>query len=106
VVATEHRSGLGNMAADESVWKPLWLVQREPLYRTLVLRGDVRRQNKRTRTMDELHFDELSVRITQEKMDNAFCIAMQRAIDAGEEQKPTVVSKRSSIRSPKSTITI
>ena len=36
--------------------------------------------------MDELHLEELSSRIAQEKMDDAFRIAMQRAIDAGEEK--------------------
>src|SRR5262245_51778520 len=64
------------------------------LYRTLVLRGDVPPTEQRTRTMDEFHLDELSVRIMQEKMDSAFCTAMQRTIDAGEEQIPTVVSKQ------------
>ena len=33
--------------------------------------------------MDELHLEEVSLRMTQEKMDDAFCAAMQRAIDAG-----------------------
>jgi hypothetical protein len=56
--------------------------------------------------MDEFHLEELSLRIMQEKMDCAFCTAMQRAIDAGEEQIPTVLSKQPGTRSPKSTITI
>ena len=50
--------------------------------------------------MEELHLDELSLRITQEKMVEAFCIAMQKAIDAGEERTPTVVSKKPGTRNP------
>jgi hypothetical protein len=57
-------------------------------------------------TMDELHLDELSLRIAQEKMDEAFRIAMQRAIEAGEETTPTVVSKKPGTRNPKSVITV
>ena len=57
-------------------------------------------------TIDEFRFDELSLRITQEKMDEAFRIAMQRAIDAGEETTPTVVSKRPGTRNPKSVVTL
>ena len=56
--------------------------------------------------MDEFHLEELSARITQEKMDDAFCTAMQRAIDAGEEKMPTVVLKQPDTGSTKSTITI
>ena len=48
--------------------------------------------------MDELHLEELSVRVTQEKMDDAFRAAMQKAIDAGEEKTPTVVSKKPGTR--------
>jgi len=33
--------------------------------------------------MDELHFEELSLRAAQEKMDDAFRTAMRRAIKAG-----------------------
>jgi hypothetical protein len=55
--------------------------------------------------MDELHLDELSSRIAQEKMDEAFRIAMQRAIEAGEETTSTVVSKKPGTRNPKSVIT-
>ena len=51
--------------------------------------------------MDELLFEELSLRRTQEKMDDAFCEALQRAIDAGAESAPTVVSKKPSTRNPK-----
>jgi hypothetical protein len=53
-------------------------------------------------TMDELHLDELSSRIEQEKMDEAFRSAMQRVIDAGEENTPTIVSKKPGTRNPKS----
>jgi hypothetical protein len=56
--------------------------------------------------MDELHLDELSSRIAQEKMDEAFRIAMQRAIDAGEETTPILVSKKPGTRSPKSVVTV
>jgi hypothetical protein len=35
--------------------------------------------------MDELQLEELSIRRTQEKMDEAFCAAMQGAINAGTE---------------------
>ena len=52
----------------------------------------------------ELHLEELSLRMTQEKMDDAFRTAMQRAIDAGEENTPTVVSKKPGTRNPKSII--
>jgi hypothetical protein len=45
--------------------------------------------------------EELSVRAIQEKMDGAFRAAMQRAINAGEESTPTVVSKRPGTRNPK-----
>ena len=54
--------------------------------------------------MDELHLEELSVRVMQEKMDDAFRAAMQNAIDAGEEKTPTVVSKKPGTRNPKSTL--
>ena len=54
--------------------------------------------------MDDLHLEELSLRMTQEKMDDAFCAAMQRAIDAGAEDTPTVVSKKPGTRNPKSVI--
>jgi hypothetical protein len=56
--------------------------------------------------MDELHLDELSSRIAQEKMDEAFRIAMQRAIDADEETTPILVSKKPGTRNPKSVITV
>ena len=51
--------------------------------------------------MDELLIEELAVRRLQEKMDEAFRAAMQKAINAGEETTPTVVSKKPGTRIPK-----
>ena len=51
--------------------------------------------------MDDLLIEELSVRAIQEKMDVAFRAAMQRAINAGDENTPTVVSKKPGTRNPK-----
>jgi hypothetical protein len=51
--------------------------------------------------MNELLIEELSMRATQEKMDEAFRAAMQRAIDAGAEYTPTAVSKKPGTRNPK-----
>jgi hypothetical protein len=51
--------------------------------------------------MDELHLEELSVRMNVVKMDDAFCEALQRAIDAGRENAPTVASKQPGTRNPK-----
>jgi hypothetical protein len=51
--------------------------------------------------MDELLIEELSARAIQEKMDVAFRAAMQRAINAGDENTPTVVSKKPGTRNPK-----
>jgi hypothetical protein len=51
--------------------------------------------------MDELVIEELAVRATQEKMGDAFRAAMQRAINAGEENALTVVSKKPGTRNPK-----
>jgi hypothetical protein len=51
--------------------------------------------------MDELQLEELSVRMTIVKMDDAFCEALERAIDAGTENSPTVVSKQPGARNPK-----
>ena len=53
--------------------------------------------------MEELHLEELSLRMTQEKMDDTFRLAT-RAIDAGEENTATVVSKKPGTRYPKSII--
>jgi hypothetical protein len=51
--------------------------------------------------MDELLIEELVVRRLHEKMDDAFRAAMQKAINAGEETTPTVVSKNPGTRNPK-----
>jgi hypothetical protein len=51
--------------------------------------------------MDELLIEERAVRRLHEKMDDAFPAAMQRAINAGEETTPTVVSKKPGTRNPK-----
>jgi len=52
-------------------------------------------------TRDELIIEEISTRATQEKMDDAFRNAMQRAIRTGQEFVPTVVSKVPGTRRPK-----
>ena len=52
-------------------------------------------------TMDDIHLEELSVRMMLMKMDDAFCDALQRAINAGAEKAPSVVSKQPSTRNPK-----
>jgi hypothetical protein len=44
--------------------------------------------------MDEFQLEELSMRRALVKMDDAFREGMQRAIDAGMENAPTVVSKQ------------
>ena len=51
--------------------------------------------------MDEFQLEELSIRRDLVKMDHAFCEAMQRAIHAGAESAPTVVSKQHGTRNPK-----
>jgi hypothetical protein len=51
--------------------------------------------------MDELYVEEMSLRATQERMDEAFRAAMQRAIDAGVENTPTVVSKKPGTKNPR-----
>jgi hypothetical protein len=51
--------------------------------------------------MDELVIEEMSIRAVQEKMDEAFRVAMQRAIKAGEEHAATVVSKKPGTRNPR-----
>jgi hypothetical protein len=52
-------------------------------------------------TRDELIIEEMCIRATQEKMDDAFRDAMQRAIRTGQEFVPTVVSKVPGTRRPK-----
>jgi len=56
--------------------------------------------------MDELHLEEVSLRITVEKMDEAFRPAIHRAIVAGEEKIPTVVAKQPGTRNPKHIVTV
>ena len=51
--------------------------------------------------MNELLVEELSVRAIEEKMDEAFRAAMQRAINTGAENTPTAVSKKPGTRNPK-----
>jgi hypothetical protein len=51
--------------------------------------------------MDGVAIEELATRAIQEKMDDAFRAAMRRAINAGEEHTPTVVSKKPGTRNPK-----
>ena len=51
--------------------------------------------------MHELVIEEMSIRAVQEKMDEAFRVAMQRAIKAGEEHAATVVSKKPGTRNPR-----
>ena len=51
--------------------------------------------------MDELAIEEMSIRAVQEKMDEAFRAAMQRAINAGDEHAATVVSKKPGTRNPR-----
>ena len=43
---------------------------------------------------DELFIEEMASRAAHEKMDEAFRAALQKAIQAGEQFVPTVVSKR------------
>lgn len=51
--------------------------------------------------MDGVEIEEMSLRAVQEKMDEAFRAAMQRAISVGEERASTVVSKKPGTRNPK-----
>jgi hypothetical protein len=50
---------------------------------------------------DEMVIEELAVRAIQERMDEAFRGAMQRAVEAGQEHAPTVVSKKPGTKYPK-----
>jgi hypothetical protein len=50
---------------------------------------------------DELIIEDMSTRASQEKMDDAFREAMYRAIRAGQEFVPTVVSTEPGTRRPK-----
>ena len=51
--------------------------------------------------VSELAIEEVSVRAIHQKMDEAFKAALQRAINAGEENGPTVVSKKPGTKNPK-----
>jgi hypothetical protein len=51
--------------------------------------------------VSELAIEEVSVRAIRQKMDEASKVALQRAINAGEENSPTVVSKKPGTKSPK-----
>ena len=44
--------------------------------------------------MNDLVIEEMSIRAVQERVDEAFRAAMQRAINAGAEHAATVISKR------------
>jgi hypothetical protein len=50
---------------------------------------------------DELIIEEMAVRAIQERMDEAFRAAMQKAIDTGEENTPTAISKKPGTKNPK-----
>jgi hypothetical protein len=50
---------------------------------------------------DELIIEEMAVRAIQERMDEAFRAAMQKAIDTGEEDTPTAISKKPGTKNPK-----
>ena len=56
--------------------------------------------------MDELVIEEMSIRAVQEKMDEAFRAAMQRAINAGDEHAATVVSKKPGYSKPEDCIVL
>ena len=51
--------------------------------------------------MSDEFIEEMAVRAAQEKMDKAFRAAMQKAIQAGKEFVPTVVSKAPGTLRPK-----
>jgi hypothetical protein len=55
---------------------------------------------ERTTMRDEFAIEEMRMRAELEKMDAAFCAAMLRAIDAGEERAPEVVCKEPGTRNP------
>jgi hypothetical protein len=50
---------------------------------------------------DEIAIEELSLRSVQQKMDDAFRAAMEKAISMGEENTPKVVSKKPGTKYPK-----
>jgi hypothetical protein len=49
---------------------------------------------------DEIGMEELRIRASLEKMDDAFRVAMLKAIAAGEELAPTAISKKPCTRRP------
>jgi hypothetical protein len=49
---------------------------------------------------DEFALEEMRIRAELEKMDAAFCAAMLRAIDAGEEHAREAVCKEPGTRNP------
>ena len=49
---------------------------------------------------NEFAIEEMAIRAEIEKMDAAFCAAMLRAIDAGNERAPEAICKEPDIRKP------
>jgi hypothetical protein len=49
---------------------------------------------------DEFATEEMRIRAELEKMDAAFCAAMLRAIDAGDERAPEAICKEPGTRNP------
>jgi hypothetical protein len=49
---------------------------------------------------NEFAIEEMRIRAELEKMDAAFCAAMLKAIDAGEEHAPETVCKEPGTRNP------
>jgi hypothetical protein len=49
---------------------------------------------------DDIKIEEARIRAAQEKMDEAFCDAMHRAIRTGQETVPTVVSRAPGTQRP------
>lgn len=49
---------------------------------------------------DEFAIEEMRIRAEIEKMDAAFCAAMLRAIDAGEEHAPEAVCRKPGTQNP------
>jgi hypothetical protein len=54
-----------------------------------------------TAMRDELIIEEMALRAIQERMDEAFRAAMQKAIDTGEENTSTAISKKPGTKNPK-----
>jgi hypothetical protein len=49
---------------------------------------------------DEFAIEEMRIRAELERMDAAFCAAMLRAIDAGDERAPEAICKEPGTRNP------